>query len=178
MPSDRPAHRSLCCSPTRCNMTSVHRHWNFRSMLSRRVHGSMRMITFRGVVCNPSQLRSRKPRKLKSVCASTDEDQPDLIERIFGRLFGVKALEERSPGGMKRMSEEALLEQYPATLTEFAAPVSGDDEVMASFRPLLAQTRLQKMPLRCRIVEHFLASYWHCSNLQVISSNKQAGILS
>ena len=118
-------------------------------MLSRRVHGYIRMTTFRRVACNPIQLRSRKPRKLKSVCASTDKDQPDLIERIFGRLFGVKALEERSPGGLKRMSEEALLEQYPATLTEFAEPVNGDDQIMASFRPLLAQTRLQKMPLRC-----------------------------
>lgn len=117
-------------------------------MLSRRVHGSIRMIKFRRVAYSPHQLRSRKPQKLKSVCASNDEDQPDLIERIFGRLFGVKALEERSPGGMKRMSEEALLEQYPATLTEFAEPVSGDDDIMASFRPLLAQTRLQKLPLR------------------------------
>ena len=116
-------------------------------MLSRRVHGSVRMITFRRVPCSPSQQRSRKPHKLKLVCASTDKDQPDLIERIFGRLFGAKALEERSPGGMKRMSQEALL--YPATLTEFAEPVNGDDEIMDSFRPLLAQTRLQKMPLRC-----------------------------
>ena len=130
-------------------MTTVHRHGNCRSMLSRRIHGSVRMITFRRVPCSPSQQRSRKPHKLKLVCASTDKDQPDLIERIFGRLFGAKALEERSPGGMKRMSQEALLEQYPATLTEFAEPVNGDDEIMASFRPLLAQTRLQKMPLRC-----------------------------
>lgn len=49
---------------------------------------------------------------------------------------------------MKRMSDSALLEQYPATLTEFAAPVNSDDETMAIFRPLLAQTRLQKLPLR------------------------------
>lgn len=47
------------------------------------------------------------------------------------------------------MSEEAMLEQYPATLTEFAAPVDSDDETMAVVRPLLAQTRLQKLPLRC-----------------------------
>lgn len=46
------------------------------------------------------------------------------------------------------MSDSALLEQYPATLTEFAAPVNSDDETMAIFRPLLAQTRLQKLPLR------------------------------
>lgn len=46
------------------------------------------------------------------------------------------------------MSEEAMLEQYPATLTEFAAPVDSDDETMAIVRPLLAQTRLQKVSLR------------------------------
>ena len=83
------------------------------------------------------------------VQAGSNNDQPDLVERIFGRLFGSKALEERSPGGMKRMSEEAMLEQYTATVTDFADPVASDDQTMASFRPLLAQTRLQKMPLRC-----------------------------
>lgn len=46
------------------------------------------------------------------------------------------------------MNEEAMLEQYPATLTEFAAPVDSDDETMAKVRPLLAQTRLQKVSLR------------------------------
>lgn len=49
---------------------------------------------------------------------------------------------------MKRMSEEALLEQYPATVTEFAEAVDSDDSIMKTFRPLLAQTRLQKMSLR------------------------------
>ena len=81
--------------------------------------------------------------------ASKDSsDQPDLIERVFGRLFGQTALDNRSPGGMKRMSDEAMMEQYPATLTEFAEPLESDDEVMQAFRPLLAQTRLEKLPLR------------------------------
>ena len=53
------------------------------------------------------------------------------------------------------MSEEAMLEQYPATLTEFAAPVNSDDVTMSIFRPLLAQTRLQKMPLRCEPYLHY-----------------------
>lgn len=50
---------------------------------------------------------------------------------------------------MKRMSEEALVEQYPATTTEFADPVPGDSADVALFRPLLAKTRLETVPLRC-----------------------------
>ena len=49
---------------------------------------------------------------------------------------------------MKRMSEEAMLEQYPATTTEFAKAVDSDDSTVQAFRPLLAQTRLEKLPLR------------------------------
>lgn len=108
----------------------------------------MRVFAFRPVSTAPAKLRSSKRRKLHLACARADKDQPDLIERVFGRLFGNKALEERSPGGMKRMSEEAMLEQYPATLTEFAEPLASDDRIAAAFRPLLAQTRLQKLPLR------------------------------
>ncbi|KAL3147678.1 hypothetical protein ABBQ32_002429 [Trebouxia sp. C0010 RCD-2024] len=94
------------------------------------------------------KLRSVHSSKACKTRASSGEEQPDLVERLFGRIFGKQALDERSPGGMKRMSDSALLEQYPATLTEFAAPVNSDDETMAIFRPLLAQTRLQKLPLR------------------------------
>lgn len=80
--------------------------------------------------------------------SSDDIDRPDLVERIFGRLFGQTALDNRSPGGMTRMSDEAMMEQYPATLTEFAEAVDSDDQTMHTFRPLLAQTRLEKLPLR------------------------------
>ena len=89
-----------------------------------------------------------KRRKLGPIVRAAIGEQPDLIERIVGRLFGKQALDDRAPGGMQRMSDEALLEQYPATLTEFADPVESDDKEMAVFRPLLAQTRLQKLPLR------------------------------
>ena len=75
-------------------------------------------------------------------------NRPDLVERIFGRLLGQTALDNRSPGGMKRMSNEAMMEQYPATLTEFAEALDSDDETMQIFRPLLAQTRLERLPLR------------------------------
>ena len=75
-------------------------------------------------------------------------NRPDLVERIFGRLFGQTALDNRSPGGMKRMSDEAMMEQYPATLTELAEALDSDDKTMQIFRPLLAQTRLERLPLR------------------------------
>lgn len=39
-------------------------------------------------------------------------------------------------------------ELYPATTTEFADPISTDDEEMTLFRPLLARTRLEALPLR------------------------------
>lgn len=99
--------------------------------------------------CKTCKARSAQRSLVFETRASSGNEQPDLIERVFGRIFGNKALEERSPGGMRRMSEEAMLEQYPATLTEFAAPVDSDDKTMAKIRPLLAQTRLQKVPLRC-----------------------------
>ena len=53
-----------------------------------------------------------------------------------------------SAGGMKRLQGPALWEQYPAVLDEFASPVESDDAEMALFRPLLARTRLEKLPLR------------------------------
>jgi hypothetical protein len=64
------------------------------------------------------------------------------------KLAGSQALEDPEPAGMKRMSEEALAEQYPATTTEFADPVEGDTPDVAAFRPLLARTRLESRPLR------------------------------
>lgn len=107
-----------------------------------------RALTFPHLYWRRCKLRIVHSTEACKTRASSGEEQPDLVERLFGRIFGKQALDERSPGGMKRMSDSALLEQYPATLTEFAAPVNSDDETMAIFRPLLAQTRLQKLPLR------------------------------
>ena len=108
-----------------------------------------------------AKLRSAPRNAVCKTKASAGDEEPDFVERIFGRLFGNKALEERAPGGMKRMSDEALLEQYPATLTEFAAPVDSDDGTVANFRPLLAQTRLQRLPLR------YAAQLWICAKLSL-----------
>lgn len=83
-------------------------------------------------------------------CKATQdsENKPDFIERAFGALFGSKALGASEPFGMKRMSDEAYNEQSLATTTEFADPVEGDTDEMALFRPLLARTRLERLPLR------------------------------
>lgn len=50
--------------------------------------------------------------------------------------------------GMKRMSEDAIKELYPATTDTWAEPVSTDDEEMALIRPMLAQTSIESVPLR------------------------------
>ncbi|GMH42943.1 hypothetical protein BSKO_10865 [Bryopsis sp. KO-2023] len=76
------------------------------------------------------------------------DDGPDFAERIFGGLFGKKALDDREPFGLKRLDADECPELYPATTTEFADPVEGDSEEIALFRPLLAKTQLQKEPLR------------------------------
>lgn len=83
-------------------------------------------------------------------CKATQdsENKPDFIERAFGALFGSKALGASEPFGMKRMSDEAYNEQSLANTTEFADPVEGDTDEVALFRPLLAKTRLERLPLR------------------------------
>lgn len=50
--------------------------------------------------------------------------------------------------GLKRMSEEAMKELYPAPTDEWADPVESDDVEMALIRPMLAQTSIESTPLR------------------------------
>jgi hypothetical protein len=50
--------------------------------------------------------------------------------------------------GLKRLSEDAMKELYPATTDEWAGPVASDDEEMSLIRPLLAQTSIETAPLR------------------------------
>lgn len=93
----------------------------------------------------PPLRRSRAPLAARS---QQDGQEPDLVERLVGRLFGQKALADEQPFGLKRMSAEDFPEIYPATTTEFAAPVEGDSPAVAAFRPLLAKTQLERKPLR------------------------------
>jgi hypothetical protein len=92
----------------------------------------------------------RRGRAVSAARADGDGDadtQPDLVTSLFGRLFGQKALDDPRPGGLKRLKGTALAAQYPATTTEFAAPVPGDSPGAASIRPLLKDTPLEAAPL-------------------------------
>lgn len=99
-------------------------------------------------VWKPSQRPLPPQRRVLCRASKESEDKPDFIERAFGTLFGNKALGAAEPFGMKRMSDEAYNEQSVATTTEFAEPLDGDTEELAFIRPLLARTRLEKLPLR------------------------------
>jgi len=72
----------------------------------------------------------------------------DFIERAVGKLFGRRALNDPSPGGLKRLSADEVPEMYPATTTEWAPPLEGDAPDVALLRPLLARTQLERTPLR------------------------------
>ena len=41
-----------------------------------------------------------------------------------------------------------MYELYPASTTDFAQPLLGDQQEVALFRPLLFHTRIEKAPLR------------------------------
>ena len=98
---------------------------------------------------NPSLL-TKRPQPFFSSRApclrakSKPDSSPDIITRLFGAVFGQQALEDKIPFGLKRMEDQDMYELYPATTTDFAEPVEGDDESVALFRPLLAKTRLEK----------------------------------
>jgi len=79
---------------------------------------------------------------------ASGNDSPDLIESLVGKLFGRQALEDSSPFGMKRMSAEDYPEMYPATTDQWADPLAGDSKEVATLRPLLARTQLERVPLR------------------------------
>eukprot|EP00892_Ulva_mutabilis_P006174 jgi/Ulvmu1/3929/UM018_0152.1 len=91
--------------------------------------------------------RVTRQRRLRT-CARADGEDRDLVTRIFGNVFGKNSLEEPEPMGLKRLSEEAAKELYPATTDEWAQPVEGDDDEGALLRPMLAQTSIEATPLR------------------------------
>jgi hypothetical protein len=73
-------------------------------------------------------------------------EEPDLVEKIFTAFFGKP---EASPFGLQRFDETRFPEQYPATTTDFdVEPVETDDKDMATLRPLLKNTNLEKRGLR------------------------------
>ena len=58
--------------------------------------------------------------------------------------------------GMKRLGADEAPEMFPATTDRLAAPVEGDDAVAATFRPLMAGTRLEHIPMRCAVLFAYL----------------------
>jgi len=86
-------------------------------------------------------------RTFHHICATPDDQPTDLISSLFGRVFGKKLLDDPMPAGLKRLEGTALAAQYPATTTEWAAPVEGDTPGAASIRPLLKDTPLEATPL-------------------------------
>ena len=75
------------------------------------------------------------------------DSEPDLITKIFGGIFGQSALEDRNPGGMRRLEGAALAEQYPTTVDEWADALPEDSPEVAPIRRLLKNTRLEEEPL-------------------------------
>lgn len=99
-----------------------------------------------------SRLASSQRRHLRQrqrlAAKQRDEADLDPIERMVGKLFGRKALEDPTPGGLARLSDEAAKELYPAVTDSWADPQPSDTPDVAVLRPLLKQTQLESVPLR------------------------------
>ena len=87
--------------------------------------------------------RHRGLRPLRATGGGAGE--PDFVERLVGKFFGKGALEDRAPAGMKRLD---VPEMYPADPDAQAAPLAGDGRDVVPLRPLLANTQLEREPLR------------------------------
>jgi len=87
-------------------------------------------------------------------------DEPDVGERLFSFFFG--APQEGEVAGLARTA--GAPDTYPATKTEFAAPVDGDSTEAALLRPLLKNTNLETLPLRLAYDSQrhgWSAAAWH-----------------
>lgn len=119
-----------------------------RSDASSVCHGAVRPSSrryFFNFLGSPPQDEEQAPPAVDAGKASPSEDEPDLVEKIFGVFFGQK---EDTPFGLKRFGQDRFPEQYPATVTEWAEPVAGDDKEVAKLRPLLKNTNLESRLLR------------------------------
>ncbi|GHP08408.1 hypothetical protein PPROV_000714700 [Pycnococcus provasolii] len=88
------------------------------------------------------------------VCCRAENDgkgevKMDPIEKLVSFFVGKEAVMEadKDPSGLQRLTGAALSEQYEAPTDVFADAVDGDDDEVALFRPLLAQTLLETAPL-------------------------------
>lgn len=75
----------------------------------------------------------------------SEQFSDDPVDKIFNFFFGAK---EETPMGMARFGPDRFPEQYPATKTEWADPVSTDDTEMKKIRPFLKNTNLETRGLQ------------------------------
>ena len=81
---------------------------------------------------------------LRMVRMAETEPQLDVVEKLFNFFFG--APQQGEVAGLARTASAP--DTYPATKTEFAAPVDGDSPEAAILRPLLKNTTLEFLQLR------------------------------
>lgn len=81
---------------------------------------------------------------LRMVRMAETEPQLDVVEKLFNFFFG--APQQGEVAGLARTASAP--DTYPATKTEFAAPVDGDSPEAAILRPLLKNTNLEFLQLR------------------------------
>uniref|UniRef100_A0A7S2C0E2 Uncharacterized protein n=1 Tax=Haptolina brevifila TaxID=156173 RepID=A0A7S2C0E2_9EUKA len=72
-------------------------------------------------------------------------DDRDVGEKLFGFFFGEP--DQGATSGIARTA--GAPDTYPATKTELADPVSGDTAEMALIRPLMKNTNLEYLDLKC-----------------------------
>lgn len=87
-----------------------------------------------------------KKEQKQVVSTTNNNDDKDPIEKIFSFFFGEP---EEEPFGLKRFGANRFPEQYPATVDEWADPVTTDTKDMAYIRPLLKNTNLEFRSLMC-----------------------------
>lgn len=101
---------------------------------------------------------ARAKERIAAVAAANE--QKDIGEKMFDFFFG--APEEGEIAGIARTG--GAPDTYPATKTDFAAPVEGDSEEAALLRPMLKNTNLEYLSLRLAYdasVHGWSASSWH-----------------
>ena len=90
----------------------------------------------------PTGMPVRRPQPAPARSAVRAEG--DYIENMFTTFFGKPV--EGEVAGLARTA--GAPDTYPATKTEFADPVEGDDVEMARLRPMLKNTNLETLRLR------------------------------
>ncbi|KAK3258866.1 hypothetical protein CYMTET_32112 [Cymbomonas tetramitiformis] len=130
---------------------------SFQGMKQISIRGALTQPPNTAVSCKHSRGRrackkARTPRGVNLSNRTTrlqakDEDAPDFITGLVGKIFGKAAVEDMEPAGLQRMTIEEWPDQWPATTSEWADPVEGDEGDVVYIRPALKQTQMETAPL-------------------------------